>query len=203
MSIVPVDPNDWFETTFRALKSYIESLVDSDIYDVINNFPSTSLLAERLPLDKTIIHFEIDNVSNPVLGFGDNVTDYEYDDVSGTVIPIEAQWHVVNFDFGVWTSDRSGGVTARLRAFQALQDAFVGVQAFQNCFNATGLEIVSFTGGNFTEELINDQRVWRIADLVLVIRVFSSRKPAPVPYVDEVLIVPDYVDVEDTEIDDS
>jgi hypothetical protein len=47
---------------------------------VRGGFPSNNLLTELLPLGKTLIHFDTDDVNNPIFGFGENVVDNVYDD---------------------------------------------------------------------------------------------------------------------------
>lgn len=185
------------------MKSYIEANVDIDIYEVVSTFPGTELIAERLPLGKTLIHFELDDPRFRYLGFGDNVVSYEYDANIANVTPIEAQYYDFNFDLGIWASQESGGVTSRLNAFQALSNMFNGVLSYRTCFDQTDIQIRSFSGGMFTEEQINDLPVWRAADMTLIVCAFGRKTPTPIPAVQEVLVVPNYVDVENTEIDDS
>lgn len=183
--VIALDPNEWVTTLFRGLKDYILKNTDADIYNVIGNFPPTELFTNRQPFDKTIIHFEYDDIRNPTFGFGDNVVDSIYDDTAKTVIPIEAKIHIANFDVGIWASERSGGDTARMLAYQKLNDLFTGTLAYRSLRDSRGIEIVSFDGGNFIQEDIDDITVWRVSGATLVVRVFSrTSPPEPIPYID-------------------
>jgi hypothetical protein len=187
MSVLAFDPENWFVSLFRSLEDYVKAKADLDIYDVRGGFPSNNLLTELLPLGKTLIHFDTDDVNNPIFGFGENVVDNVYDDVAGTVLPMEAKMHTVNWDVGIWTSPRSGGTTARMTAYQLLTDLFTGVLAFRDLRDSRGIEIVSFNGGNFIEEEIDDITVFRVADMTLITRVFSKTTPiAPLPFIGDV-----------------
>lgn len=168
--------DNWLTTAFRAIVDYLKSNLDQNIYDVIGSFPPDSLFNKLMPFDKTVVHIEIDDISHPILGFGDNVTQLLYNDVDGTVIPVEAKRHVLNFDLGVWASELSGGESSRLVTYQLLERLFNGVEAYRNFFNAVGMEIQSFRGGNFIPQTINDMEVWNIAGIALVVQCFSSHE---------------------------
>lgn len=189
MSALEFDPTSWVTSLFRSLKDYVQTKSDAigggEVYEIIGNFPPTKLLTRRQPFDKTIIHFEYDDIRNPVFGFGDNVVDNIYDDINGTVTPIEAKPHIANFDVGVWASERSGGDTARMNAYQLLNDIFTGVLSYRDLRDNWGIEIISFDGGNFLQEDIDDVTVWRVSGSTLVVKVFSKTTPVqPIPYID-------------------
>jgi len=186
------DPEKWLETAVRSLKAYAESKFDSDVYDVIAEFPGTEIDPRKLPLSKTLIHFETDDIVNRVIGFGDNIFRDNFDEDEMTVQPQEAKEHRINFDVGIWSSDRSGGTTARMRAYQILDLLFCGSRARRAIWNATstgdgGLEIIEYTGGRFVTERVNDIPMYRSVDSQLEIRVYSrTPKGDPEPAVETV-----------------
>lgn len=181
---VTFDPDNWLVSLFRSLKSYIETN-EPGIYDIIGSFPSDIELRQSMPLRKTLIHFEIDDISNSSLGFGDSVVEEEYDVNNQLVIKQQATQHEVNFDLGIWASEASGGVTARLNAYQTLTQLFQGPIAFQKIKDNIGIEIVSFQNGAFVIEQIQDLNVWRVAGITLVVRVFSRQALTPEPSVED------------------
>ena len=203
------DPEIHMESLSRCLKEYAEdgfknAIVDEgnnpsgdEVYDIVMEFPGTQIVSMKVPLAKTIIHFAIDDIEDRVVGLGNNVFENNYDPIGETVNPQEARMHMVNFDVGIWSSDRSGGVTSRLRAQQILINLFLGSIAQARIREATHggdgcLEILRYTGGNFATERINDVDVYRMMGAELVIRVFS-RTPIndqPLPAIEEVVQVP-------------
>lgn len=186
LPIKPFDPDNWVTSLFRALENYVLIKSEDTDYEIIGSFPPTELFTERQPLERTIIHFEFDDIRNPWFGFGDNVVDAVYDDTAQTVLLHEAKPHIVNIDVGVWASERSGGGTARMEAYEFLTNIFNGTLAYRDLRDNWGIEIQSFNGGNFIEEDINDIAIWRVAGLTLIVRVFSrSTPPAPIPYIVE------------------
>src|SRR5207253_1125216 len=116
------DPEHWLETTVRALKDYMNANLNTRIYDVVMEFPGAIVDAEKMPIKKTIIHFEIDAIDSKPVGLGDNIFASNYDSGLHQNSPQTAERHMINFDVGIWASDRSGGLTSRLRARQTLSN---------------------------------------------------------------------------------
>lgn len=220
MTITKYNPEDWLETLTRAINDYAEegfknSVLDPDnnpvgdsVYDVVMEFPSTEDILKRVPLKKTLIHFEIDNIENLQLGFsgrGETIVKWNYDPALQQVIPQEGVEHRVNFDVGIWTSDRAGGKTQRLRAYQNLIRLFQGMLAFDDLKDATtrtdagnfdgALEIYNFTSGRFLTELVNDVVLYRMIDCTLVIRCYSRTSPIrqPIPTIEEIFQDPELI----------
>jgi hypothetical protein len=191
------DPEKWLETTMRAIKDYVVNAINMNVYEVVMEFPGAALDAKELPLRKTIIHFEADDMPEKVIGFGDNIFRLNYDGPSETVNPQEAREHRIDFDVGIWSSDASGGTTARMRARQILSDLFGGAQAIERLRAASDggdgcVEILRFGGGRFAIDTVNDQRVFRMVDGLLEVRVFS-RTPlsdTPGPSIEEISQAP-------------
>ena len=180
------DPEQWLVSTTRALKEFVDNAFNA-AYEVIMEFPSTDTVMKYVPLEKTLIHFEIDDVHGRPLGFGANIGTTNYDETnpgSETVRPQEARLHTINFDVGVWSSDRSGGTTARLRAQQTLSDLFIGKRA-QDALDAAvkdgdgRIEILRYEGGRSLTDRINDVDVYRMTGATLEVRVFSRTKLGP------------------------
>lgn len=191
------DPEIYLESTVRILKEYTENgfnqaIVNDqntaaglEVYDVVMEFPPDEMILDYIPNKKSIIHFELDNIEDHVLGFGRNVAQSVYDSVSGTITEREGRRHILNFDVGIWSWDKSGGITARLRARQILTNLFTGGMAIERLRDWSDgddgkVEIISHTDGHFLTEYINDVRVFRQVNSTLVLRVFSR---SPVPYV--------------------
>lgn len=156
------------------------------IYDVIMEFPGPLLDNADNPLPKTLIHFEIDDERDMMVGLGENIYADNYDGVAHTVNPQYAGLHQINFDVGIWASDQSGGTTARLRAKQILYD-LLGAPSGRINFQATTdggdgrVEILDYTGGRFIRDTINDVPVFRMIDGQLVVRVYSRTKLSATP----------------------
>lgn len=187
MTTVHYDPDNWVTTLFRSLKNYVEANLDLDIYDVRFEWPDTSKFSAETPLAKTIIHFDLDDESNPVIGFGDSVIDAVTNVVDGTVTEREGACHVLNFDVGVWASVETGGPTSRMEARYELGRILQGPSARAACSAATdGVEIMSFSGGTFLIDTINDLTIWRITSMELVVRVYSRKTLAPATLVDTI-----------------
>lgn len=187
------DPEHWLESATRAIKEYAENNLD-ETYKVIMEFPSSDTLNELVPLEKTIIHFEIDAIEDRLLGLGESFI-FTYDATAHTTLQQSVGIHLINFDVGVWASAKSGGSTSRLRAKQALTEMFQGKQAQDNLDAAasTGdgrIEILNYTGGRFLTDRINDVDVYRMIDCSMDVRVFS-RTPTPpavsAPALEEIL----------------
>jgi hypothetical protein len=190
------DPEKWLETSLRSLKDYVEPSFDSDVYDVIFEFPGTEVEVQKLPLAKTLVHFEVDDITNRIIGFGDNIFRDNFDEPSSTIRPQEAKEHRINLDVGIWASDRSGGTTSRMRAYQALDLLFCGSRARRAIWDSSsagdgGIEIIEFTGGRFLTERTGDIPLYRSVDGQLEIRIYS-RTPmgAPEPAVETAIQSP-------------
>lgn len=198
------DPERWLESLLRALKNYTEVHLDESVlddvgdpvglsvYEVHMEFPGSDVDAGLVPLTRTLIHFAVDDIAEKNVGFGDNVFNYNYDEVTQDTYPQEAAEHRINFDVGIWSSDRSGGTTARARARQVLRILFTGPMAAERLRSETddgdgGLQILTFGGGRFVTERVNDIDVYRMVDAQLEIRVYSRTPlPAPSPAIEEI-----------------
>src|SRR3954453_6898263 len=109
------DPERWLETAVRGIKDYVAANVNTRIYDIRMEFPGADLDADKLPIRKTIIHFEIDDIVKNEI-FGSTPMVWNHNDTTQTVNPQWAGVHRINFDVGIWSSDDSGGTTSRMRA---------------------------------------------------------------------------------------
>jgi hypothetical protein len=185
------DPEDWLVSMKRGLEAYVKNGFQQSVtgrqgdlvYEVIFEFPSGDMMAKKVPLKKPVIHFEVDEIRPSLVGFGDNVFAWNFNETDYSVKPQEAAENVVNFDVGIWTSDTSGGTTTRLRIYQILEQLFIGKRAKEALLKATdggdgGVEILRYRGGRFLSEHINDVLVYRMVDSELEVRVFS-RTPKP------------------------
>lgn len=207
MSILQFDPDNWLLGLTRTLKSYVEANINAD--DLVNvemSYPDTDDWTKETPLAKTLIHFEIDNQQNPVIGFGTPgkpsltvPTGYDPADPLATDPQTErideAAWHIVNFDVGVWASVESGGGTARMKYHQLLVNLFTVAGAKQKMYDDTGgIWVVSFDGGRHATDRINDLPVWRALEMTLIVRVSSRHGgmevtvPDGIGFVDEFTI---------------
>lgn len=185
------DPNEfvlnqhegWLVTALRAVKVYTQAYLGQhgDDLEVEMNFPDTVTMEKQLPLPKPLVHFALDNIEDPLLGFGTPgiLVTNDYDDPANpTMGLVEAAQHILNFDVGVWVSSEAGGETKRMQIVQALKDGFArqgGRQAFR--LGTGGLNILSFDGGRFALDRINDVPVWRAMDMTLLVRAFSRHAP--------------------------
>lgn len=191
------DPELWLETTVRAIKDYVRNNINTRIYDVSMEFPSPEVEQYKMPLRKTIIHFEVDDMPESLIGIGDNIFALNYDPVRKTVNPQEAREQRLNFDVGIWASDDSGGTTSRMRAKQILSNLFGGSTGIKALYEAAegddgSIEILRYEGGRFAIDTINDVRVFRMIDCQLEVRVFS-RTPIsdePGPAIEDIQQVP-------------
>lgn len=189
------DPEHYLESASRVLKDYVESNINTSIYQVVMEFPGADIDAGTLPLAKTIIHFELDDHDSKPVGMGDGMFADNYDPTLQQISPQYASVHRLLWDVGIWASDRSGGTTFRMRARQALEFMFArnngGIQRLREFSdNDDGvLEITDFTGGRFVLDTSeNDQKaLYRMVDCQLEIRVYS-RTPlsmsSPVPTIE-------------------
>jgi hypothetical protein len=186
------NPDLYLTTMWRSLKGYIDTALTDSLYEVILGFPSPTDLDRLVPLEKTIIHFEIEDMPERPLGFGDNYVDYYRDETAPpdgqTIEYWQAHEHMIDFDVGIWASAESGGVTARLEARQLLSQLFSGKKAYRDCMETTdGVHIQRFTGGRNLIDSHGDIPVWRMVDILLTVKVFSRVKiTPPVPYVGDI-----------------
>lgn len=198
------DPEIWLESLVREIKAYADSNFN-DTYQVVMEFPGPMLDRSELPLSKTVIHFEIDDILDSLIGLGDNKFADNYDSTAHTVNPQYARQHRVNFDVGVWASAKSGGVTSRLRAKQTLEEMFGAVNGQLNLRAASDggdgyIEVISYTGGRMIMDTINDSPVYRMIDTALVVRVFSRTKLATTagPAIEEIIQDPNLEIINDS-----
>jgi hypothetical protein len=180
-----VDPQQWLVSTFRALKSYLEENLDTDVYEIVGSFAEADDLAQKIPFEKTIIHFEIDDIGSQPLGFGDGKLD-EIDNGDGTITEKLYEFHTINFDIGIWASSFDGGVTARMLAWQRLRDLLAGHASIVAVREATDIEIRHFNGGRFEVERVNDQKVFRVINSELQVRVAGMKERGAATVVDDI-----------------
>lgn len=195
------DPDSFLVSLVQSFQEYVEgeihnfvrdnlgNAVGSAVYDVVMEHPASGEGEFEMPLDKTVIHFEIDHIDNRRLGIGPQMVNADYPlpapGDAQTVIEWEAFQHEVSFDVGIWASDLSGGVTSRLTAYQMLDYIVNGDTARTRCSEATeGVEIRSYTDGRLVKETVADIRVYRMVGAELVVRVYSRRKAATENVVD-------------------
>lgn len=210
-------PDNWLVSLHRAVKDYVETQIneyvkdDADlaaglsVFQAVFEWPESDDLATSSELAKTTIHFIIDDIDSRKLGFGDDVVagiEIPGGGVAAdTVQPQEAQMHQINFDIGIWASDKSGGVTSRLVAYQMLQrilGSTSGRRAFQE--GTGGIEVISFNGGRFITDRVNDVRVFRTIDSELVVRVFSRVIGGQLTIVDQEPLQSTGLEISDTVI---
>jgi len=194
------DPEKFFETTVRTLKEYVETNINTRIYEVVMEFPGAQYDSGEMPLKKTVIHFELDDHDTKPVGFGDNMFQDNYDAVGQEIFPQFAAVQTFTFDVGIWATDGSGGTTSRMRAKQYLNFLFDmnngGAKKFGD-FSDNGdgrIEVLQFSGGRFVPDHANDIRLYRMVDCQLVVRVYS-RTPLPadgIPTVETIEQAPDF-----------
>lgn len=178
------DPINWFVSAPRQIEAWVTAKLQeidalTDNVKVEMSFPDTSQWKKATPLDKVLVHFELDRTEDPILGFGiPGVGTYDEDEETWQLD--EASMHDLNFDVGVWVSAEMGGASKRREAMQALKNLF-GPAGSRLLFNAdTGMNIVSFAGGRDIIDRINDVPVWRGFDMTLVVRVFGRHPGEPI-----------------------
>ena len=192
-------PDRWLETTVRGIKDYVRDRVNTNIYDVVMEYPDLLSAESTVPHGKTMIHFEIDMIDTEQLGFSgafDGAWVHEYSVDTGDVTPKYAARHLVNFDVGIWSWDRSGGITARLRARQLLHTILGLPQSGVSLRDATdggdgGIQVMSFTGGRFITDRINDVPTYRMVDSNLNVLVFSRATDIDIPAIGDIYILPE------------
>ncbi len=211
--ITEFNPDLWLETLHRAIKDYVKEEINQYLkdsadqpiglqaYEVEMDWPAAVDTAKDIQLEKTLIHFVADDIESTKLGFGEdlvNATEELQDAPLPDLVQFhEARMHVVNYDVGVWASDKSGGATSRLRARQMLDSIFGGPEARRKFHEATkGIQIIRFNGGAFITERVNDVRTYRMIDCELVVRVFSRTKIADRIITEEIVQDPDIEDLD-------
>jgi hypothetical protein len=184
------DPEDWLESSTRCLEEYArESFhqaiksedgtpIGLEAYEIVMQFPGTLLDTRKVPMRRTLIHFEIDEIATSVIGFGDNIFAENFNETDESLNPQWAAAHRLNIDIGIWASDASGGITSRAKVKQILVNAFGGaagiVKLREYSDGGDGrLDILSFSGGRFLVDRVNDVTVYRMVECTLEIGVFS------------------------------
>lgn len=194
------NPEIYYESTLRELKRYMNAALVgpyADAYEVIMEFPGPMLDQMKVPLTKTLIHFEVDDIRSGPLGLGENIGNWNYNSTAHTVNPQEAMRHEFVFDVGVWAFDKTGGTTSRMRAHQLLDSLFLGGLATNKLRDFTDggdgcLEKISFSGGRNVNDTVNDVPVYRTVNCTLEVRVFS-RTPlldTPIPSIETIVQSP-------------
>lgn len=177
------DPENWLVSTTRTLRAWVELHLNGDLYDVIMEFPGAALDAKSVPLSKSLLHFEIDDMPAEPLGFGEGLEAENYDAPSKSYNPQYANIRRINFDVGIWTFDRTGGTTARMKLMQDLEQIFGpgAVNPFRNFSDAGDgvIDIIRFSGGRGTTDSINDVPVYRTINSELELRVVTRTKLLP------------------------
>jgi hypothetical protein len=192
------NPDRWLTSAFNVLTEAVKGGVDGyvlddtaaeaglEIYDVVMDYFAADRPSEFTELDKTTIHFIIDNIENSRVGIGPQaVAATEIAPTipdAGTITEQLARSHRLNIDVGIWASDNTGGSSSRLDAYEMLDKLFNPDAAIRF---ADGVEIVSFNNGRFVTETLNDLRVFRVVGAELVVRVYSRDVAAPVVIADQ------------------
>jgi hypothetical protein len=203
---VKYNAEDWLESTTRSLKAYAEERFNNAVkengvpvgleaYEIVMEFAGPAFDLRLMPIRKTVIHFEVDDIVTRPVGLGDGIFVQEFNEVTGEVLTQYATAHRINFDVGIWATDASGGVTSRSRAMQILNNAFGGAYGILKLreFSDGGdgrLDIHSYTGGRFIMDRSNDMTLYRTVESNLEIGVFSRS-----PGADEAEIGPAITDI--------
>jgi hypothetical protein len=195
------NPDEPFVSFWRALKEFVTEGLDTALYDIVFGFPEAKELQRLVPLGKTLIHFEIDEMPEQRFGFGKAWVNEEFDEAPVyEVVYHEARPHEIRMSLGIWASAESGGVTSRLEARQILDNLLNGPAAREDCMAATdGIEILSISGGRNFTDAVGDIPVWRMVDIELRLRIFSRKKTVPSKFIDEALQEPG-VEIDETVI---
>jgi hypothetical protein len=200
------NPEKWLTTFTRALKDYvINGALPLNLYEIIMEYPGVLMTDTNWPRPKTVIHFSIEDIEQMQMGMGSGVVNEVFSvpplPALGEVVEEwEAHPYRVTLDVGIWASKESGGSTARMEAREALDLLFVGPKARTNCMTLTdGIEILSFTGGRFVEDEVNNLPVFRAVDQDLIVRLYGRLKAPPVPVWDTFVQEPG-IEIDDTVI---
>lgn len=176
MTSYQYDPTDYLISTQRVLGSYVaDKLAENDdvvVVDVEMSFPGSDTWEKLLPLERPLVHFEIDDDPEMRLGFG--VAQTIEDSPGDTVVISEPALHEINFDVGIWTSVQSGGPVKRTQIRQALYSIFGPAGARQQFTQDTGIVVKSFGGGNDVLDRVGDVPVYRTTSGTLIVSVFSK-----------------------------
>jgi len=186
------DPEIWLESTIRGIKGYAMDFFDKAIqtaqgpvglqaYEIVMEFPGPLLDARKVPMRKTVIHFEIDDIISQPAGMSNSLV-WTFDPDTNTTMAQEPIYHRMLWDVGIWASDASGGTTSRARAMQILNNAFGGLIGSRAlCTFTRGVDgqvdVLRYSGGRFLMDRINDVGVYRMTDATLEVGVYS-RTPA-------------------------
>lgn len=200
------NPDEYLTSAIRSLIEYVKEGLeltgdDDDPYTVESAYPDAEGIGKsRVPLAKTMIHFEIDEINGITFGLGDCVVDDDVREIVGSdppqdeVLRMEAKRFDITLDMGIWASVESGGPTARMQARQDLDTLLSGTGAYEACHAATdGVELLSFTGGRNVTDSINDVPIFRTVDMALRIRVFARQNLVAVPVIEGVTQLPEIV----------
>ena len=191
------DESDYLTTTLRSIGAYVTDQLHAnseigDVVDVEMSFPDTRIWTKTTPLERALVHFELDNDPEMRLGFGVPTTQ---DDVGDATTLSEAAIHEMNFDVGIWTSAQSGGVTKRSQLRQALYAIFGPASSRQEFTAQTGIVVKSYGGGSDVLDRINDVPIYRTAAITLIASVFSKHV-----YASDVSLITDYEQQEELSI---
>lgn len=191
MTPTTYNPTNWLPTLFRAIHDFVLDEINKWIevddvpsglqaYEIVFDFPPAVDAADKIPFRNeqgkpvTLIHFAVDDIDNMPLGIGESIISETVDEDEFTVVQQEAERHTINFDVGIWATDASGGSTSRLVAYQMLSRLFGTPSAREHFQTVTGgIDIISFRGGRFIQETINDIRIFRTIDSELIVRAYS------------------------------
>jgi hypothetical protein len=187
VQVTRFDPDAWMTSTIRAFEEYIKTGLNQSWYDVRFSYPPADFVRDRVPLAKTLIHFEIEDMPETKLGFGEGVVNQRYDPVAQTVEKWHATPQEVRLSVGIWSSAESGGETTRMEAREDLSKLLSGPVAKGKMMEATdGVELLSFTGGRNLTDTINDSTVWRMVDMEVRLRVYQRTKAPVVGSIEQV-----------------
>lgn len=182
MSAFAYDPDNYLTSSTRQLGAWTADQFNdmpelAGVFTLEMSFPDTTRLTRETPLPLLLVHFELDDDPDLVLGFGQPGEEV-YDEDAGTSLLSEATLHRLNFDVGLWASAEAGGATKRMEARQALKRLFGSVTG-RTAFNEAteGLQVVSFEGGHDILDRVNDLPIWRTVGATLVIEVFGRITP--------------------------
>ncbi len=155
------------------------------LYDLVASYPAADDQLFKVPLPKTLIHYDFDLIHGRGLGFGDSVTFAEFDDANALITEHEARWYDVDVDIGIWASTESGGPTSRMEVREILDNLFAGSAAYHACFAVTtGVQITDLMGGTNITDSYNDVTIFRMVDISLRCTVFGRRVLSPYSYIE-------------------
>lgn len=173
------DPDDYLTSTMQSIHTYVgdklsEVAALAEGVDVEMSFPNRDDWTKETPLQRGLVHFELDDDPAMILGFGVPTVIVDEGPPSDTVVTSEPQVHELNFDVGVWTSKEAGGVPKRAQIRKALFDLF-GYPGQRRAFTEAtdGLVIKSFGGGSDVLDRVNDLPIYRTTGITMIVSVFS------------------------------